>query len=156
MPVIFRCSTNPKRLGYKDKTKGKLFFEMCRILRDKQPSVFVAENVKGLLSANKGEAFPLIIKEFEKSGYHIKYKVLNAADYGVPQKRQRVFIVGFKDKKAYDNFDFPEPTTEKNQVPLKRILEDGRKSAMQCRSSGHDVACDEEYYESPSRIVCRY
>ena len=79
---------NPKRLGIKDE-KGMLFFEMCRILRDRQPKCFIAENVKGLLTANKHEAFPLIIKEFEESGYDVKYTVLNAATYGVPQKRER-------------------------------------------------------------------
>lgn len=112
---------NPKRLGYKD-DKGKLFFEMCRILRDKKPSVFVAENVKGLLSANKGEAFPLILEEFKKSGYHVKYQVLNASHYGVPQKRERVFIVGFKNKKAFERFSFPKPVTLTNPVPLSSIV----------------------------------
>lgn len=113
---------NPKRLGYKDDKKGKLFFEMCRILKDKKPAVFVAENVKGLLSANKGEAFPLVIQEFEKAGYFVKYKVLNASHYGVPQKRERVFIVGFRDKEAYNRFEFPEPTTLGNPTTLKDIL----------------------------------
>lgn len=113
---------NPKRLGYKDGTKGMLFFEMCRILREKKPRVFVAENVKGILSANKGEAFPLILDEFMKSGYHIKYKVINSSEYGVPQKRERVFIIGFRDKNAHDIFEFPEPVTSENPIPLKNIL----------------------------------
>jgi len=112
---------NPRRLGYKDE-KGKLFFEMCRILKDKKPSVFVAENVKGLLSANKGEAFPLIIKEFERTGYHIKYKILNASLFGVPQKRERVFIVGFRNKKAHDRFKFPDPVSENKPVPISAIV----------------------------------
>jgi len=112
---------NPKRLGYKSE-KGQLFFEMCRILKEKKPSVFVAENVKGLLSANKGEAFPLIIKEFEKAGYHVKYKVLNASHYGVPQKRERVFIVGFRNEKLRDKFEFPKPTTEKNPITLSQVI----------------------------------
>ena len=88
---------NPKRLGFKD-SKGRLFFEMKRILEEKKPQAFIAENVKGILSANKGEAFPLIIQEFEKAGYHIKFALLNASHYGVPQKRERVFIVGFRSK----------------------------------------------------------
>ena len=112
---------NPRRLGYKDE-KGKLFFEMCRILKDKKPSVFVAENVKGLLSANKGDAFPLIIKEFERTGYYIKYKILNASLFGVPQKRERVFIVGFRNKKAHDRFKFPDPVSENKPVPISAIL----------------------------------
>ena len=114
---------NPKRLGYKDSVKGKLFFEMCRILKDKQPMVFVAENVKGLLSANKGEAFPLVLQEFENAGYHVTYKVLNASEYGVPQKRERVFIVGFKDKNCFERFHFPKPTTKGREVPISKILE---------------------------------
>ena len=86
---------NPKRLGVKD-DRGKLFFEMCRILRDKQPKCFIAENVKGILSANGKSAFPLIIKEFEDSGYSVSYRLLNAVNYGVPQKRERVIIVGIR------------------------------------------------------------
>lgn len=112
---------NPKRLGYSDE-RGKLFFEICRILREKKPSVFVGENVKGLLSANKGEAFTLIIKEFERAGYHIKYKIINASHYGVPQKRERVFIVGFRDKKASGRFEFPRPVTENRPVPLSKVV----------------------------------
>jgi DNA (cytosine-5)-methyltransferase 1 len=114
---------NPKRLGYKDDKKGKLFFEMCRILKEKKPAVFVAENVKGLLSANKGEAFPLVIQEFENAGYHVKYKVLNASHYGVPQKRERVFIVGFRDKQSYDAFEFPEPVTVDSPRVIKEIID---------------------------------
>lgn len=112
---------NPKRLGYKDE-KGKLFFEMCRLLKDKKPAAFVAENVKGILSANKGEAFPLILQEFEKAGYRVKHVVLNAAHYGVPQKRERVFIVGFKNEKAWWKFDFPIPTTADAPVPLSTVV----------------------------------
>ena len=114
---------NPKRLGYKD-DKGMLFFEMKRLIIEKKPKVFIAENVKGLLSANKGEAFPLVLKEFEDAGYHIKYKVLNASHYGVPQKRERVFIVGFRKKSDCERFAFPNPTTENDPVPLGLFLED--------------------------------
>ena len=114
---------NPKRLGIKD-SKGMLFFEMCRILRDRQPKSFIAENVKGILTANKHEAFPLIIKEFEDSGYDVKYTVVNAAAYGVPQKRERVVIVGFRKDLEVD-FMFPEPVIvdEKEYVALKNCIE---------------------------------
>lgn len=115
---------NPKRLGIKD-DKGKLFFEMCRILREKQPKCFIAENVKGILTANNRQAFPLIIKEFEDSGYDVKYAVLNSAYFGVPQKRERVIIVGFrKDLRA--DFQFPKPVieNEKDYVALRRCIDD--------------------------------
>ena len=114
---------NPKRLGVKD-DKGKLFFEMCRILREKQPLCFIAENVKGILSANKRQAFPLIIKEFEDSGYQVKYELVNAAQYGVPQRRERVIIVGFRNDLGIA-FNFPEPplTEEAYYSPISIALE---------------------------------
>lgn len=114
---------NPKRLGIKD-DRGKLFFEMCRILRDKQPMCFIAENVKGIMSANKKEAFPLIIDEFEKSGYTVTHSLLNAANYGVPQKRERVIIVGFRNDLGI-KFEFSDsPITKENEyVPLEKVID---------------------------------
>lgn len=115
---------NPKRLGIKDE-KGMLFFEMCRILRECQPKCFIAENVKGIMTANKREAFPLILKEFEESGYDVKYSVINAASFGVPQKRERVIIVGFR-KDLNIEFEFPKEIISDNQqfVPLSKCLEE--------------------------------
>ena len=114
---------NPKRLGVKD-DRGKLFFEMCRILREKQPKCFIAENVKGILTANKKGAFPLIIKEFENCGYDVEYDILNAASFGVPQKRERVIIVGFR-KDLNIKFIFPKAEIEAadNYTPLKTVIE---------------------------------
>lgn len=97
---------NPPRLGYKDE-RGMLFFEMVKILKERQPRFFVAENVKGIMSANNQKAFPMILNEFRNAGYFVTYKLLNAFHYGVPQKRERVFIVGFKDQKDFDNYCFP-------------------------------------------------
>ena len=113
---------NPKRLGYKDE-RGMLFFEMCRILREKQPKCFIAENVKGLLSANKGEAFPLIISEFEKSGYQVTYKLINAAAFGVPQKRERVIIVGIRNDLNF-KYTFPDDILcEEDYAVLGSVVE---------------------------------
>lgn len=114
---------NPKRLGVKDE-RGKLFFEMCRILREKQPKCFIAENVKGILTANKKSAFPLIIKEFEESGYDVSYSILNSANYGVPQKRERVIIVGFR-KDLGIKFEFPDVivSDEEAFTPLSKVIE---------------------------------
>ncbi|MDY3013522.1 MAG: DNA (cytosine-5-)-methyltransferase [Clostridiales Family XIII bacterium] len=115
---------NPKRLGIKD-DRGTLFFEMCRILKDKQPKCFIAENVKGILTANKKSAFPLIIEEFENCGYDVKHTVMNAAEYGVPQKRERVIIVGFRKDLEID-FEFPKVVIDEviNYEPLKRAIEE--------------------------------
>lgn len=104
---------NPPRLGYKDE-RGKLFFEMVRILKAKKPRAFIAENVKGLLSANKGKAFPMIVQEFENAGYHVVHKLLYAADYGVPQKRERVIIVGFRNEDDLKAFSFPTEVRQKH------------------------------------------
>jgi len=111
---------NPPRLGYKDE-KGKLFFEMVRILKKKQPKVFIAENVKGILSANNRKAFPLIIQNFEDAGYFVNWKLLNSVNFGVPQKRERVFIVGIRKDLNY-NFHFPMGNYLDSHVPLKRVL----------------------------------
>ena len=129
---------NPKRLGYKDE-KGRLFFELKRMLEEKRPKAFIAENVKGLLSANKGQAFPLIIQEFEKAGYFVKFALLNASHYGVPQKRERVFIVGFKNKRCYEKFTFPKPTTMDCPVALGKFLEP-------------ENSIEEKYYFSPKAV----
>ena len=114
---------NPKRLGVKDE-RGKLFFEMCRILKERQPKCFIAENVKGILTANKKSAFPLIMKEFEDSGYNVQYRILNSANYGVPQKRERVIIVGFR-KDLEMEFSFPDTKirNEDDFIPLKEVIE---------------------------------
>lgn len=106
---------NPPRLGYKDE-RGKLFFEMVKILKEKQPRFFIAENVKGLLSANKKQAFPMIIKEFENAGYYVRFKVLIATDFGVPQKRERVFIIGFKKLEDFIQFQYPTKLPRSGKV----------------------------------------
>lgn len=71
-----------------------LYKEMLRIIKDKQPKYFVAENVKGLLSMQKGKVIEMIIKDFQEIGYDVDYKLLKASEYGVPQHRERVFIIG--------------------------------------------------------------
>lgn len=114
---------NPPRLGYKD-DRGKLFFEMVDVLKVKQPRFFIAENVKGLLSANKGKAFPMIVNEFKKAGYYVHTKLLNSSEFGIPQKRERVFIIGFKNLEDYSAFEFPIPTTlNDSKIKLKKVLD---------------------------------
>jgi DNA (cytosine-5)-methyltransferase 1 len=114
---------NPPRLGYKDE-RGKLFFEMINVLKVKQPRFFIAENVKGLLSANKGKAFPMIVKEFENAGYYVKHNLFDSSEFGIPQKRQRVFIVGFKNYTDFAYFNFPNPITlNGSKVKLKEVID---------------------------------
>ena len=119
------AATNPPRLGYED-LRGQLFFEMIRVLKAHQPRVFIAENVKGLLSANRGLAFPLVLQEFEKAGYTVQYQLLNASHFGVPQKRERVFLVGFRESAAADEFSFPVGNPG-NRRPLSIALDEDEK-----------------------------
>ena len=91
-----------------DDTRGTLFFDVVRILKEKKPKVIILENVRGLLTNNSGKTFKVIQKSLDKLGYNIFYKVLRAKDYGVPQERPRLYIVGFLDSTI--NFKFPLPT----------------------------------------------
>ena len=114
---------NPPRLGYKDE-KGKLFFEVVRMLKHHGPKYFICENVKGILSANKGRTFPLIIDEFERAGYKVFSETLNSKHYGVPQKRERVIMVGIR-RDIEAGYVFPDPIlTDDNFVALKEVLEE--------------------------------
>lgn len=98
------------RRGFLDTGRGDLFFEIVRILRDKKPTAVFLENVKNLKSHDGGKTFNIISDALKDLGYHVKVKVLNSVEYGnVPQNRERVYIVGFKSKKSYDAFEFPEP-----------------------------------------------
>ncbi len=104
-PPCQAYSTVGKRLI--DDPRGKLFQEYFRLLSELKPSLFVFENVKGLLSMQGGELLNTIIELFESLGYHTQYKVLNAAEFGAPQIRERVIIVGTIENRP---FDFPTPT----------------------------------------------
>ena len=91
--------------GFED-TRGTLFFDIARILKQKQPSAFLLENVKQLLTHDKGQTFAVIQEQLSRLDYTIYHTVLNALDFGLPQKRERVFIVGFREPIA---FEFPKP-----------------------------------------------
>ena len=95
--------------GFNDE-RGNLFFEIVRILKAKKPKAFLLENVKNLESHDNGNTFRVIKTELESLGYFVHHKVLNTMEYGnVPQNRERIYIVGFLSKDAYDNFKYPEP-----------------------------------------------
>ncbi|BAP01237.1 type II restriction modification system cytosine-5 DNA methyltransferase [Mycoplasmopsis californica HAZ160_1] len=98
------------RKGFEDEKSGDLFFETLRFIVAKKPKVIFLENVKNLVSHDKGKTFQIIKDALEENGYKIKYQVLNAKDYGnIPQNRERIYIVGFRSEKAYHNFEFPFP-----------------------------------------------
>lgn len=95
---------------YDEKGRGTLFFELVRIFKTKKPSIIFLENVKNLVAHDSGNTFMTILDELKKEHYYIKYAVLNAMEYGnVPQNRERIYIVAFKNKEQWKNFEFPFP-----------------------------------------------
>lgn len=98
------------RQGFKDeKGRGNLFFEIARIIEDRRPEGFLLENVKNLKGHDEGKTFKVIIKILEDLGYKIKHQVLNSMEYGnIPQNRERIYIVGFKNEQYAERFEFPE------------------------------------------------
>ncbi|RIV16360.1 DNA (cytosine-5-)-methyltransferase [Mycoplasmopsis gallopavonis] len=111
-----------KKLGFED-TRGTLFFEIARILKFKQPKAFLLENVKNLRNHDKGKTFKVIEKTLKELNYEVYSTVLKARDFGVPQNRERIYIVGFHKElvKEYHSFLFPKPLNKK--VTLGHILE---------------------------------
>ena len=105
--------------GFSD-TRGTLFFDIERILRDKSPHAFLLENVKRLKSHDKGRTFKTIIKSLEDLDYYVHHTVLDARDFGLPQKRERTFIVGFKENHP---FNFPSRPIDGKYLKLADILE---------------------------------
>lgn len=108
-----------KMKGFED-TRGTLFFEIASILQKHKPKAFLLENVKQLTTHDKGRTFETILSTLSELGYSYKWKVLNALDFGLPQKRERVIIVGFLKNGLIDEFDFE---FEKKAYNLKDILE---------------------------------
>jgi DNA (cytosine-5)-methyltransferase 1 len=104
--------------GFRDKAQGTLFFNIARILESVRPSALILENVKRLVGHNKGKTLKTILDILEDLGYSADYKILNALDFGLPQKRERVFIVGFQN---ISGFSWPE--CKAPMTPLRGILE---------------------------------
>lgn len=99
-------------------TRGTLFFDIARILAEKRPRAFALENVKQLRGHDKGKTLKVILKTLRDLGYHVHHRVLNALDYGLPQKRERIIIVGLREDLP---FQFPAP--QASYTPLSEILE---------------------------------
>ena len=120
-------------------TRSGLFFEFLRLIKVNQPPIVFVENVKNLVTHNKGETFEIIQKSLEAAGYHIKYKVLNADEYGnVPQNRERIYIVGFLDEEQCERFEFPEKI--KLTTKLSDIID-------------YENKLDDKYYYTPGKYA---
>lgn len=119
-------TVNPNKNTNDD--RANLYKELVKILKAKQPKFFICENVKGLVTLQKGEIIKKVIKEFESVGYTVKYKLLLASNFGIPQKRERVFIIGVRNDIDVD-FEFPLETHSENDflgkkkwIPLKEVI----------------------------------
>ena len=140
----FSCAG--RRLGfdddYKGLSRGTLFFEVARIVEAKRPSVVFCENVKGLTSHDRGRTFKIICGRLEQLGYKVFSKVLNSRDFGVPQNRERIYIIAFRNDIAPDEFGFPKPTDstktirdimEADVVPAKYYVSETYLTSMEKR-----------------------
>ena len=106
------------RKGFDDE-RGDLFFELLRFITEKKPKAIFIENVKNMVVHDSGNTFKVIREALVTNQYYIKWKVLNGKDYGnIPQNRERIYIVGFREKNAFDSFKFPE------EIPLTKSLEE--------------------------------
>lgn len=124
--------------------RGQLFFDYIRILRDKKPKFFLAENVSGMLASRHSAAVKNITSMFEASGYDVSITLVNAKDYGVAQERKRVFFLGFR-KDLNIDFTFPEGSTREDEkkLTLRDIIWDLKDSA---------VAAGEKNYKNPDAV----
>ncbi|MDY0143745.1 MAG: DNA cytosine methyltransferase [Bacteroidales bacterium] len=110
-------------------SRGQLFFDFIRIIADKQPKFFLAENVSGMLLPTHRDALENIKKLFEECGYNLTFGLVNASDYGVPQDRKRVFFVGYR-KDLGISFEFPKPTTAKEKITLEKAIGDLQETVV--------------------------
>jgi DNA (cytosine-5)-methyltransferase 1 len=131
-----------------DDTRGTLFFDVARIIKEKKPEAFLLENVKGLVGHDKGKTLSVILRTLrEDLGYYVpEPRVLNARDFGVPQNRERIFIVGFRNKEAANRFVYPIPSKirrvvsdikEKDVVPVKYYLSTQYLSTLRAHRQRH-------------------
>lgn len=105
------------RGGFED-TRGTLFYEFVRLIKEIQPKVFIYENVFGVLNHDKGKTWETMQNVFSELGYYFSFRILDSRNYGIPQGRRRLFVVGFKDVNAYNKFSFPDP------IELKFTMQD--------------------------------
>ncbi len=135
-----------QRKGLEDE-RGSLIFNIIQVLETKKPQMFLLENVKNLVSHNHGLTFHYIKTQLMNAGYYISYQVLNTAYYGnIPQNRERVYIVGFRDKTKFLNFSFPYPVAL--TVGVRDLLEMDVPERFYWRSDHtKDVAKDDRVYQ---------
>jgi DNA (cytosine-5)-methyltransferase 1 len=135
--------------SYKGMSRGTLFAEVVRICDYHKPAVIFCENVKGLARHDGGKTFEVIKGSFEEIGYKVFHKVLNSADFGVPQNRERIYIVCFRDDIVPDSFEFPKGDSsdavladilDEAPVPSKYYLSDSYMASLKAHKARHEAA----------------
>jgi len=114
-----------QRAGFKHKTQGTLFYDVLRIVNAKRPISILLENVKGLTTHDNGNTFRVIRESLAEIGYSIFFRILNATDYGVPQTRERIYIVGFDKRRFETNLNFYWPKAIGQHVGIGKFIEKG-------------------------------
>ncbi|MFN8672259.1 MAG: DNA cytosine methyltransferase [Candidatus Sericytochromatia bacterium] len=156
-----------KRMGFED-TRGTLFFDVARIIKYHKPKAFLLENVKGLLNHKKGETFEVIKNTLNELGYKIHYQILNAKNFGIPQNRERIYIIGFKEDLEFyfpDNLDIKTKLGDilEKDVPEKYTISDRlwashqeRKKRNKEKGWGFGYSLFDKNSEYTSTISARY
>jgi len=130
-----------KQMGLEDK-RGNLIFEFIRIIDECKPKLFIFENVKGLLTHDKGNTFKIVLDAFKSLNYNIQYDVLKATDYGIPQSRQRLFLIGIL-KETDISINFP-PQKQKLELKMSDLLEDNVNNSYYLQQKGQDFAVSDK------------
>lgn len=129
-------SISGKQRGFED-TRGTLFFDIARIVKYHKPKILFLENVKNLTKHNDGQTLKIILNTLKNLGYNVYTKVLNASNFGLPQNRERIYIVAFHNDLDSSNFKFPNPPNK--QVCLKEFLEDNPTNAKIVKRNDIDI-----------------
>jgi len=154
-----------KRQGFEHPTQGTLFHEIIRIMEHKKPISFLLENVKGLTTHDKGNTFKVII-EILKKDYWVFHKILDSAKFGVPQHRERIYMIGFRKDKFKDKPDFEIPETNGKTTYINEFLEDNlegysisehlQKSYLFKKDDGRPKIIDKNSKEQIKTLVSTY
>ncbi len=127
-------SISGKRLGFKD-TRGTLFFDVARIAKHHKPDVLFLENVKNFARHNNGDTLSSVLNVLDDIGYKVFYQILKSSDYGLPQARERIYLIAFRKELGITDFKFPEPTNEVKII--KDILE--KEAPKDCYINRSDI-----------------
>ena len=146
-------SISGKRRGFED-SRGTLFFDVARIVKEKKPKIVFMENVRNFAAHDNGRTIEVVKNTMEELGYSFDYKVLSATDYGIPQKRERVYMVCFRNDLGVTDFEYPEPFTLKKHVEdfLLEDNEEVEKLYVDRDDAYYNGVTDDSYSDKPIRL----